>query len=243
MSPLLIEARGVTRILPGVVPVTLVRDIDLAVEAGEFVAITGPSGSGKSSLLYLLGLLDVPSNGTIRLEGRDVSGLGRGERARLRLTKLGFVFQFHFLLPEFTVLGNVLIPMRKLGRLPERAMREHAEATLVELGLKDCLQKYPAQLSGGERQRVAIARALANDPRLLLADEPTGNLDTANARIVFDIFARLASSGERSVITVTHDLELATRASRRVHLLDGRIAGIDPAMPSGRSRIEAVAGR
>jgi lipoprotein-releasing system ATP-binding protein len=219
----LLEARAVGRVLPGPPPVTLVQDASLVVTAGEFVAVTGPSGSGKSSLLYLLGLLDRPSEGTVLIDGRDTSGLGRAELDRLRLERLGFVFQFHFLLPEFTALDNVLIPMRKLGRLSLRAMRERATELLARLNLAEAARKYPEQLSGGMRQRVAIARALANDPAILLADEPTGNLDTANARTVFDIFERLAASEGRAVIVVTHDPDLAARARRRIHLVDGRI--------------------
>jgi lipoprotein-releasing system ATP-binding protein len=211
--------------------VTLVEDASLVVTAGEFVAVTGPSGSGKSSLLYLLGLLDRPSEGTVLIDGRDTGGLGRAELDRLRLERLGFVFQFHFLLPEFTALDNVLIPMRKLGRLSLRAMRERAAELLARLNLAEAARKYPEQLSGGMRQRVAIARALANDPAILLADEPTGNLDTANARTVFDIFEQLAASEGRAVIVVTHDPDLAARARRRVHLVDGRIVG-DRARPA-----------
>ncbi len=163
--------------------------------AGEFVAITGPSGSGKSSLLYLLGLLDRPSVGRVRLEGRDTTGLSGDALAALRLARLGFVFQFHFLLPEFSALDNVLIPIRRRGVLDERAAWARGMELLSMLGLADAAAKLPEQLSGGMRQRVAIARALANDPALLLADEPTGNLDTKNAAAVFDIFAELARSG------------------------------------------------
>jgi lipoprotein-releasing system ATP-binding protein len=231
-SPPLVEARGVTRILAGAVPVTLVRDIDLAVRPGEFVAITGPSGSGKSSLLYLLGLLDEPTSGEILIEGRPTAALSRRERARLRLEKLGFVFQFHFLLPEFSVLGNILIPMRKRGGRAEAEMHRRALEILDGLGMAAAERKLPDQLSGGERQRIAIARALANDPRLILADEPTGNLDTRNSGIVYDIFARLVADGRRSVVAVTHDLDLAARAHRRLHLVDGRIVADGP--PPGR---------
>ncbi len=220
-KPPLIEARGVTRTLPE--GVTLVRDISLAIGPGEFVAITGPSGSGKSSLLYLLGLLDRPTTGEVLLEGHDTARLPAKEMAALRLARLGFVFQFHFLLPEFSALDNVLIPIRRLGRLSEKAGRERAMALLETLGLADAARKLPEQLSGGMRQRAAIARALANDPALLLADEPTGNLDTKNAAAVFDTFAQMVARDGRSVIVVTHDPGLAARATRQVHLVDGRI--------------------
>jgi lipoprotein-releasing system ATP-binding protein len=231
-GPPILEASGAARVLPGPQPVTLVEGIDLSIGAGEFIAISGPSGSGKSSLLYLLGLLDEPTAGSIRLDGRDTAGLSRRERARLRLERIGFVFQFHFLLPEFSALDNVLIPMRRLGRLPERAMRERAEAILAELGLGQVLNKTPGQLSGGERQRAAIGRALANDPGLILADEPTGNLDSRNGGIVFDIFERLVTREGRTVITVTHDQGLARRTRRQIHLVDGRITPLPPE-PSG----------
>jgi len=220
-TPPLLDATGVTRTLPE--GVTLVRDVTLAIGRGEFIAITGPSGSGKSSLLYLLGLLDRPTEGRIALEGRDMAALSDSELARVRLRQLGFVFQFHFLLPEFTALENVLIPIRRLGRLEGRAAREEAMRLLASLGLADAAQKLPEQLSGGMRQRVAIARALANSPLLLLADEPTGNLDTKNAAAVFDIFEGLAREQGRSVIVVTHDAELARRATRRIHLVDGAL--------------------
>jgi lipoprotein-releasing system ATP-binding protein len=228
MSELLLEARGVKRVLPGPLPVTLVQDINLRVDAGDFLAITGPSGSGKSSLLYLLGLLDEPTEGEIALMGHETAGLSRRARARLRLSSLGFIFQFHFLLPEFTAMGNVLIPMRKLNALGEAEMQRRAEEILVGLGLQDCLKKTPDRMSGGQRQRAAIARALANDPHLILADEPTGNLDSKNAQTVFDIFSNLARQDRRAVIVVTHDLDLAARATRRVHLVDGRIVSDQP---------------
>jgi lipoprotein-releasing system ATP-binding protein len=225
-DPLLLEARDVTRTLPD--GPTLVRDISLSVGRGEFVAVTGPSGSGKSSLLYLLGLLDRPTKGEVLLEGRDTARLSAKEMAALRLARLGFVFQFHFLLPEFSALDNVLIPIRRLGRLRDAAARERAMGLLGALGLADAAAKLPEQLSGGMRQRVAIARALANDPALILADEPTGNLDTKNASAVFDIFAKLAAEEGRTVIVVTHDADLAARTTRRIHLVDGRIVSDGP---------------
>jgi lipoprotein-releasing system ATP-binding protein len=219
--PALLEAQHITRRLPE--GVTLVADASLRVERGEFIAITGPSGSGKSSLLYLLGLLDRPTEGRVLLEGRDTASLSAAELASLRLARLGFVFQFHFLLPEFSTLDNVLIPIRRLGRLKDSAARAQAMKLLEALGMAEAAAKLPEQLSGGMRQRAAIARALANDPALILADEPTGNLDTRNAAAVFDIFARLAAEEGRAILVVTHDAELAKRANRRIHLVDGRI--------------------
>jgi lipoprotein-releasing system ATP-binding protein len=195
----------------------------LKVARGEFIAITGPSGSGKSSLLYLLGLLDRPTEGRVLLEGRDTASLSAAELASLRLARLGFVFQFHFLLPEFSTLDNVLIPIRRLGRLKDAAARAQAMKLLEALGMAEAAAKLPEQLSGGMRQRAAIARALANDPAIILADEPTGNLDTRNAAAVFDIFQRLAAEEGRAILVVTHDAELAKRANRRIHLVDGRI--------------------
>lgn len=223
MTEVVVEARGVTRRLPGPTPVTLVQDIDFAVGRGGFVAVTGPSGSGKSSLLYLLGLIDLPSAGTVLLEERDTSGLGTDDLAALRLAKIGFVFQFHFLLPEFTALANIMLPMRKLARHGEAEMRRRAERLLETLGLAEAAGKRPDQLSGGERQRVAIARAVANDPPLVLADEPTGNLDSASSRRVVELLGGLARQEGRAVVMVTHDLEMAARASRRIRLIDGRI--------------------
>jgi len=179
MSPPLIEARLVTKILPGIVPVTLVRDISLTIDQREFIAITGPSGSGKSSLLYLLGLLDLPTSGDVLIDGRSTTAMSEEDRAEVRLSRLGFVFQFHFLLPEFSITENVALPMRALARLSPRAITARAEELLGALGLGDHRRKSPDQLSGGQRQRVAVARALANDPPVILADEPTGSLDSA----------------------------------------------------------------
>ena len=227
----LLSAERVTRILPGPLPVTLVADIDLAVMPGEFVAITGPSGSGKSSLMYLLGLLDVPTRGEVRIGGRDTATIGEDARAGLRLAHLGFVFQFHFLLPEFSALDNVMLPMRALGRLAEPARRDRAAALLVSLGLGDHTHKRPDQLSGGQRQRVAIARALANDPPVILADEPTGNLDTASSDQVLGILRNLVETSEKAVVVVTHDPGLAARADRRVSIVDGRVASDTAALP------------
>lgn len=222
----LLSARGLTRVLQSTVPVTLVRDIDLDIPAGEFVAITGPSGSGKSSLLYLLGLLDVPTEGEVTIRGHATSTMHEDDRARLRLETLGFVFQFHFLLPEFTLVDNVTLPMRALGRLGRSAQVARAREILASLGLADHAHKRPDQLSGGQRQRVAIARALANDPPLILADEPTGSLDQRSSQQVFDILRGLVDDRGKTVVAVTHDLDYAARMDRRIHLVDGKIASV-----------------
>ncbi|WP_315772153.1 MULTISPECIES: ABC transporter ATP-binding protein [unclassified Bradyrhizobium] len=224
MSPPLIEARQVTKVLPGEVPVTLVADIDLVIRPRELIAITGPSGSGKSSLLYLLGLLDLPSRGDVLIDGRSTTGMNEDERAEVRLSRLGFVFQFHFLLPEFSITENVALPMRALARLSPRAITQRAEELLGSLGLADHLRKTPDKLSGGQRQRVAVARALANDPPVILADEPTGSLDTAATAQVFGILRDLVTLRGKTVVAVTHDLNLAAQMHRRVHIIDGRLA-------------------
>ncbi len=222
MTPIL-AAERLGRVLAGEVPVTLVRDIDLEVGRGEFLVIMGPSGSGKSSLLYLLGLLDTPTSGRILLDGQDTSGYGEDQLAATRLRKLGFVFQFHFLLAEFTVLENVLLPMRRLGKLDEGAARKRAEDLLEQLGLREHARKHPHQLSGGQRQRVAIVRALANDPLIILADEPTGNLDTHASANVQQILHDLTRQLGTTVIAVTHDVTFASAADRRIGIVDGQI--------------------
>jgi lipoprotein-releasing system ATP-binding protein len=221
----LIEAHEVTRILPGIVPTTLVQGIDLTIRDNEFVAITGPSGSGKSSLLYLLGLLDLPTSGEVLIRGRATTHMDEEERALTRLTLLGFVFQFHFLLPEFTVLDNVTLPMRALGRLSAVGMQTRGRELLASLGLGDHLTKRPDQLSGGQRQRVAVARALANEPPVILADEPTGSLDSKASEQVFEVLRDLVDNHGKTVVAVTHDLGLAERMDRHIELLDGHVTG------------------
>lgn len=235
LAPVLAGTR-LRKVLGGEIPTTLIAGIDIDVAPGEFVAITGPSGSGKSSLLYLLGLLDVPSEGEVFVGGRPTAELPEEERAAIRLRDLGFVFQFHFLLPEFTARDNVAMPMRALRLTqPRRAdaiglggeadITRRADDILASLGLADHRHKRPDQMSGGQRQRVAVARALANEPRIILADEPTGNLDTAATDQVFAILRGLAdaSGARRSIVMVTHEPSLAARADRRVHVVDGRI--------------------
>ena len=224
----LLEARSLTRILPGDPPTTLVSDASLVIGPGRFTAIVGPSGCGKSSLLYMLGLIDRPTSGTVLLDGVDTGTLDREERARLRLERFGFVFQFHFLLPEFSALENVLLPIRRLALLSPAAAEKRARDLLGSLGLDGKVDKTPDRLSGGERQRVAIARALANDGALILGDEPTGNLDSQNSARVIEILRTLVREQSKTVVCVTHDPTIAAQADVRISMLDGRIVAIDP---------------
>lgn len=221
--PAIIRAEGLSKQLQGEVIVTLVESANLEVQAGEFVAITGPSGSGKSSLLYLLGLLDTATSGHLWLNGVDVASFSDDKLADARLAEIGFVFQFHFLLPEFTALENVMLPMQRLGRLSSAAIVKRARELLISLGLETEMDKLPKQLSGGQSQRVAIARALANKPLLLLADEPTGNLDTASGQNVQEILKSLAHKHNQAVVFVTHDMHLAETADRIITIVDGKI--------------------
>jgi lipoprotein-releasing system ATP-binding protein len=220
-----IQAMGLTRRIEGAISRTLINHVDLTVEKGEFVTITGPSGSGKSSLLYLLGLLDAPTEGDVSIFGQSTSNLTDSQKADLRLKALGFVFQSHYLLPEFTALNNVLMPMKTLDQLSSEEMHDRGIALLTSLGLGDQVNKRPFQLSGGQCQRVAIARALANDPEIIMGDEPTGNLDSVSTEQVFNILQDLSNKG-RTVCVVTHDLGLAARADRQIRLVDGKIEKI-----------------
>ncbi|NTU68107.1 MAG: ABC transporter ATP-binding protein [Chlorobiaceae bacterium] len=202
---------------------TIIPNLSLDIFKGEFVAITGPSGSGKSTLLYMMGGLDKPTFGKVWLDGQDITETDESEMSVIRNEKIGFIYQFHFLLPEFSALDNVCLPMlirRKFGR---KEIRDRAMKLLDMVDLGDKYANKPNQLSGGQQQRVAIARALANDPKVLLGDEPTGNLDTRSADNVYHLFDRLNRELGQTVVVVTHDEEFANRAGRRIHLVDGKI--------------------
>jgi lipoprotein-releasing system ATP-binding protein len=232
----LLRARNLHRLLgSGDAIAHILRGVDVEIRRGEYVSIVGASGSGKSTLLYLLGGLDRPSQrdeagrefepaSRVFIDGEDTSALNDQELALLRNGKVGFVFQFHYLLKEFSAQENIALPMFKLGRLSRDDAMSRAHELLRQFGLSDKARRKANRLSGGEQQRVAIARALANEPAVLLADEPTGNLDKKNSELVAELFASLHSSGQ-SIVMVTHDLLLAQKARRMIRMEDGRIAG------------------
>jgi lipoprotein-releasing system ATP-binding protein len=223
MSEPVLSIRGLERTyvtLAGRLPV--LKGVDLDIRPGEIVGLIGPSGSGKSSLLHAAGLLEHPDGGRITIEGLDCSDLPDRERTRVRLATVGFVYQFHHLLPEFTALDNVALPQMIAGA-SRKAARDRALQLLTELGLKDRWDHQPAQLSGGEQQRVAVARALANQPRLLLADEPTGNLDPATSEAVFANLYDLVRRTGVAALVATHNLDLARHMDRVVALKDGHL--------------------
>ena len=220
----LVVTKNLTRKLgEGVAQQTVLHGISLSIQKGQFVALTGASGSGKSTLLYLLGALDRQTEGEVWIDGVEMGGLDDDDRAAFRNERLGFVFQFHFLLPEFTALENVILPILRRGSMPRSDAEEHGYEVLRMLDLEELYHRKPGQLSGGQQQRVSIARAVANDPAIILADEPTGNLDSKNAEGVFQIFAQLSSEQKRTVVMVTHDNDFARRATRQVRLKDGRV--------------------
>ncbi len=199
----------------------VLRGVSLEARRGQVSAIVGPSGCGKSTLLYLLGLLDRPDAGNILIGDQSLALASDGDRTAIRCERIGFVFQFHFLLPEFSAIENIMLPMRKLGRLSAEEMRDHALMLLNEVGLADKTERLPSQLSGGEQQRVAVARSLANSPSLILADEPTGNLDVTNSNLVFELLLRLAKENRQAVVLVTHNPDIAERCDRCLVMRDG----------------------
>ena len=223
MSSPVLSLRGVTRTYTtGQGDLTVLKGVDLDIFPGELVGLIGPSGSGKSSLLHAAGLLERPTSGEVRIDGEDVGTLDERARTRLRLRSVGFVYQFHHLLPEFDARDNVALPMRIAGYSLEQA-RARAEEALGALGLSERTLHQPAQMSGGEQQRVALARALANRPRLLLADEPTGNLDPATSQTVFEALQKLVKETGVAALIATHNMELAGHMDRVFALKDGHL--------------------
>ncbi len=219
----IVEASALTRVFPmSAGPVTAVRAASLRVDRGDYIAIGGPSGCGKSTLLHLLGCVDTPTSGTVRFEGRDVSTLGDSERGRIRLTRIGFVFQRFFLLPMLTAWENIELPQSEAG-VPAAERRERTRALLEYVELSARADHLPSQLSGGEMQRVAVARALANRPALLLADEPTGELDEETGEHIAALFDRVHADGT-AIVLVTHNAALAERARTRLHMRSGVLA-------------------
>jgi len=219
----------------GKTEVHALRGIDLEVEKGDFVAIVGPSGSGKSTLLNMIGAMDRPTKGKVFIEGEDITTLSDKERARLRLHKIGFVFQQYYLIPWLPAIKSVEVPLMLAG-VPPSERRKKAEALLREVGLGERMYHRPSELSGGEQQRVAIARALANDPDILLADEPTGNLDTKTGAEIVSLIRRLNEERGVTCVAVTHDLEVAAAAKRVLYIRDGRIVPRAPPLMLGKEK-------
>jgi putative ABC transport system ATP-binding protein len=237
----MLEMRQVTKVYrTDLLETHALREFGLEVEKGEFVAVTGPSGSGKTTFLNVAGLLESFETGTYRLDGEDVGRLGDDARSRVRNHKIGFIFQSFNLIPDLNVFDNVDVPLR-YRRMPATERRERITAALDLVGLGSRMKHLPSQLSGGQQQRVAIARALAGDPALLLADEPTGNLDSLMARQVMDLLEQINGMGA-TIIMVTHDPELARRAHRNVQVIDGQVTDFKPYEPSHvAARIDAPA--
>jgi putative ABC transport system ATP-binding protein len=235
----MIELRGVSKtVQSGDRPLTILHPLDYTISSGQFVAVVGPSGSGKSTLLGLLAGLDSPTTGTILIDGVDITTLSEDGLARLRGEKIGFVFQFFHLVPSLTAFENVLVPMEIAGR---RDAQARARRLLEEVELTDRAHHYPSQLSGGEQQRIAIARALANDPPIVLADEPTGNLDSATGRHIMELLLTVRRTRQSTLVLVTHDAELAALADTRLVLRDGRPVPSSDATPraDAPSNVEA----
>ena len=220
-SPI-IELKNLTKIYKNGMEFRALDNANLKIKKGEFVAIVGPSGSGKSTLMHLIGLLDTPSLGTLLIDGRDVTKMSDKERSEMRNRMLGFVFQYHHLLPDFTAMENVAMPLLIAGKSRKEA-KEIAGKLLKEVGLEDRMDHKPGELSGGQNQRVAVARALSCSPAIVLGDEPTGNLDTKTGNLIYDLLRRLNRQYNQTFIVVTHNEDLASKADRIIRLVDGKI--------------------
>ena len=226
MTVPMLEARGIRKIYPtGDGNLEVLKGVDLDLDRGEIVAVTGPSGVGKSTLLHILGLLDRPEGGRLTFDGVDVLDMGPDEASVFRNRKIGFIFQFHHLLNEFTALENVILPLM-IARVDQKAALERGQSMLGRIGLADREKHLPGELSGGEMQRVAVARAIITEPDIVLADEPSGNLDRANKHELHDLIGKLARDMGQAFVIVTHDIDVARRADREVRLSDGKVAGI-----------------
>jgi lipoprotein-releasing system ATP-binding protein len=220
---IVLEARNISKEFHDPITVNVLTDISFSINKGEFVSVVGKSGCGKSTLLYILSTMDTDYEGGLLIDNESMARKKEKELARIRNEKIGFVFQFHYLLNEFNVHRNIMLPALKLNNYTEREIEERAMQKLVMLDMAKLANKKPNQLSGGEKQRVAIARALINDPHIIMADEPTGNLDKKNSEIVFDIFKRLATEFNNTLLIVTHDPSFASRTNRLIEMEDGRI--------------------
>jgi lipoprotein-releasing system ATP-binding protein len=223
MNTIILEAKHISKDFHDPVTVRVLSDITFSINKGEFVSVIGKSGCGKSTLLYVLSTLDTDYEGDLLIENEDMRGKNENQLAKIRNEKIGFVFQFHYLLNEFSVLRNVMLPALKLNKDDEYQVEQRALQKLEVLGIANLANKKPNQLSGGEKQRVAIARALINNPQIIMCDEPTGNLDKKNSEIVFDIFERLTKEFNQTLLVVTHDTGFAERTQRIIEMEDGRI--------------------
>ena len=223
MQPTVLEARHICKSFHDAVTIPILNDVSFAIQRGDFVSVVGKSGCGKSTLLYILSTMDTDYEGDLLIDGELMRGKKESQLAQVRNEKIGFVFQFHYLLNEFNVLKNVRLPGIKAARYSMQEIEFRAMEKLKILGIHEQALKMPNQLSGGQKQRVAIARALINDPNIIMGDEPTGNLDKKNSEIVFDMFVRLAQEFNQTLLIVTHDMEFAAKTKRTIEMQDGRI--------------------
>jgi lipoprotein-releasing system ATP-binding protein len=219
----ILESKSISKYFTDPVEFQVLRDISFDIQKGEFTTLVGKSGSGKSTLLYVLSTMDTDYKGKLVIDGQETGNMTKDELAGLRNEKIGFVFQFHYLLSDFTCLQNVMLPALKLGKLSHQEIEERAYQKLAMLGLSNQALKLSSKLSGGQQQRVAIARALINDPLIIMGDEPTGNLDSKNTKIVFDIFQELSKNYGQTIIAVTHDDDFASKSDRIIELKDGEV--------------------